>query len=112
MYTQSDSAVKLAPKYARIMKPYNFDIAPHVLGYASVGTGYHPGRVEDGGTHDDPETLTNYEIGEKSTLFGGRVTANLAAYYEDLATRNRSRLQRSTADRPTDQAGTPGRKSA
>jgi iron complex outermembrane recepter protein len=62
----------------------DFDIAPDVLGYASVGTGYHPGRIEDGGTHDNPETLTNYEIGEKSTLLDGRVTANAALYYEDF----------------------------
>jgi iron complex outermembrane receptor protein len=62
----------------------DFDIAPHVLGYASVGTGYHPGRVEDGGAHDNPETLTNYEIGEKSTLFDGRVTANTAIYFENF----------------------------
>jgi iron complex outermembrane receptor protein len=62
----------------------DFDIMQHLLGYASVGTGYHPGRVEDGGTHDNPETLTNYEIGEKATLFDGRVTANTALYYEDF----------------------------
>jgi iron complex outermembrane receptor protein len=62
----------------------DFDIAPHILGYASVGTGYHPGRVEDGGTHDNPETLTNYELGEKATLFDGRVTANTAAYFENF----------------------------
>jgi iron complex outermembrane receptor protein len=62
----------------------DFDIAPHILGYASVGTGYHPGRVEDGGRHDNPETLTNYEIGEKATLFDGRVTANTAVYFENF----------------------------
>jgi iron complex outermembrane receptor protein len=62
----------------------DFDIAQHVLGYASVGTGYHPGRVEDGGTHDNPETLTNFEIGEKATLFDGRVTANTAVYFQNF----------------------------
>jgi iron complex outermembrane receptor protein len=62
----------------------DFDITSDVLGYVSVGTGYHPGRIEDGGTHDNPETLKNFEIGEKSTLFNGRVTANVAAYYEDF----------------------------
>jgi iron complex outermembrane recepter protein len=62
----------------------DFDIAPHVLGYASVGTGYHPGRVEDGGTHDNPETLTNFELGEKATLFDGRVTANTAVYFQNF----------------------------
>lgn len=62
----------------------DFDLATHVLGYFSVGTGYHPGRVEDGGAHDNPETLTNYELGEKATLFDGRVTANTALYYENF----------------------------
>ena len=62
----------------------DFNVTPELLVYASVGTGYHPGRIEDGGTHDNPETLTNYEIGEKSTLFDGRVTANLALYYENF----------------------------
>jgi iron complex outermembrane receptor protein len=62
----------------------DFNVTPDILTYASVGTGYHPGRIEDGGTHDNPETLTNYEIGEKSTLLDGRVTANVALYYEDF----------------------------
>lgn len=62
----------------------DYEVAPHNLVYASVGTGYHPGRVEDGGLHDDPETLTNYEIGHKATLFDGRVTADTALYYENF----------------------------
>jgi iron complex outermembrane receptor protein len=62
----------------------DYDVAPHQLVYASVGTGYHPGRVEDGGAHDDPETLTNYEIGHKATLFDGRMTADTALYYENF----------------------------
>ena len=63
----------------------DYDIIPdQLLGYVSVGTGYHPGHLEDGGSGDGPETLTNYELGTKSTLFGGRATWNVAAYYEDF----------------------------
>ena len=62
----------------------DYDIADHQLVYASVGTGYHPGRVEDGGTHDNPETLTNYEIGHKATLFDGRMTADTAVYFQNF----------------------------
>ena len=62
----------------------DYDFTANTLGYVSVGTGYHPGRVEDGGTHDNPETLTNYELGQKSTLFDGRMTLNTALYYENF----------------------------
>jgi iron complex outermembrane receptor protein len=52
--------------------------------YGSVSTGFKSGNIEDGGKLAGPETLTNYEIGSKSRLFGGRMTLNLAAYYEDF----------------------------
>ena len=54
------------------------------LVYGSVSTGFKSGNIEDGGLLAGPETLTNYEIGSKSRLFGGRATLNLAAYYEDF----------------------------
>ena len=38
----------------------------------------------DGGRPYGPETLTNYEIGTKNTLFGRTVTWNNAIYYEDF----------------------------
>lgn len=55
-----------------------------LLAYASVGTGFKSGNIEDGGRLAGPETLTNYEIGAKSTLFGGKATLNVAGYYEDF----------------------------
>jgi iron complex outermembrane receptor protein len=83
-YVASDNDAYTSSHKTTYLGRVDFDIAPHILGYASVGTGYHPGRVEDGGTHDNPETLTNYEIGEKATLFDGRMTANTAVYFENF----------------------------
>ena len=54
------------------------------LGYASVSTGFKSGNIEDGGLLANPESLTNYEIGTKSRLFGNRMTLNLAAYYSNF----------------------------
>ncbi len=54
------------------------------LVYGSVSTGFKSGNIEDGGLLAGPETLTNYEVGSKSRLFGGHATLNLAAYYEDF----------------------------
>jgi iron complex outermembrane recepter protein len=83
-YVDSDNDAYTSSHKLTYLARADFNVTPDLLVYASVGTGYHPGRVEDGGAHDDPETLTNYEIGEKSTLFNGRVTANVALYYEDF----------------------------
>jgi iron complex outermembrane recepter protein len=83
-YASSNNDAYTSSRKLTYLGRVDVDIAPDVLGYVSVGTGYHPGRVEDGGTHDDPETLTNYEIGEKSTFLNGRLTANTAIYYENF----------------------------
>jgi iron complex outermembrane recepter protein len=83
-YAVSDNDAYTSSHKVTYLGRVDFDFTRDLLGYVSVGTGYHPGRVEDGGTHDNPETLTNYEIGEKSTLFDGRMTLNAALYYEDF----------------------------
>jgi len=59
-------------------------ITNSTLVYGSVSTGFKSGNIEDNGLLAKPETLTNYEVGSKSRLFGGRATLNLAAYYEDF----------------------------
>ena len=46
-------------------------MAPNILGYASVGTGFKSGNIEDGGQATVPETLTNYEVGMKSRFSTG-----------------------------------------
>ncbi|HEX4585091.1 MAG TPA: TonB-dependent receptor [Burkholderiaceae bacterium] len=62
----------------------NYDVTHEFLGYASVSTGYKSGGLQDGGRPYGSETLTNYEVGTKNTLLGGRVRFNNAAYYEDF----------------------------
>ena len=83
-YSVSDNDAYTSSHKVTYLGRVDYDVAPHQLVYASVGTGYHPGRVEDGGTHDNPETLTNYEIGHKATLFDGRMTADTAVYFENF----------------------------
>ena len=60
------------------------DLAPGILGYASISTGFKSGNIQDGGLLTDPESLTNYEVGLKSRLFDNRATFNVAAYYSDF----------------------------
>ncbi len=60
------------------------DVAPGFLAYASISSGYKSGGLQDGGVPYGPETLTNYEVGTKNTLAGGRVTFNNAFFYEDF----------------------------
>jgi iron complex outermembrane recepter protein len=62
----------------------DMQVTDGTLVYASASTGFKSGNIEDGGLLAGPETLTNYEVGSKSKLFGNRVTLNLAAYYEDF----------------------------
>ena len=62
----------------------NWDLSKNFMAYASVSTGYKSGGLQDGGLHYGPETLTNYEVGTKNTLFDGAVHFNNSAYYEDF----------------------------
>lgn len=53
--------------------------------YASVGTGYRAGVIQDGGQSTNPENSTSYEVGYK--LDTGALRLNAAAFfveYEDL----------------------------
>ncbi len=54
------------------------------MAYAEVSTGFKSGgfNIRDGATVD-PEHLTAYEIGAKTTLLAGRMTLNVAAFYND-----------------------------
>lgn len=64
-----------------------YRLAPRVLAYARVATGYRPGGpnfIVPGisGTYA-PDTLTNYEVGLKSEFFDRRLLLNLSAFYID-----------------------------
>jgi iron complex outermembrane receptor protein len=60
----------------------SYDVNKDFMVYGSVSTGYKSGGLQDGGAPYGAETLTNYELGTKNTLFGGRVRFNNAVYYE------------------------------
>ena len=60
------------------------DITPTNLAYASVSTGYKSGGLFDGGGRFGPESIINYELGDKAQLFDGRVVWNNSFYYEDF----------------------------
>ncbi|GAB3255952.1 TonB-dependent receptor [Chitinimonas naiadis] len=62
---------------------------PDVLGFARVATGFRSGGFNQSIVNNDiietnPETLTDYELGLKTSLWGGRVTANAALFYYDI----------------------------
>jgi iron complex outermembrane receptor protein len=59
-----------------------YDIDRNNMVYASVSTGYKSGGLQDGGRPYGDETLTNYEVGSKSTFWGGKLLVNNALFYE------------------------------
>jgi len=68
----------------------DYDVNDDVLLYGSVNRGFKSGAHNIGiitsvaeRTTVQPETLTAYELGLKSTLFDGNVRANLSAFYYD-----------------------------
>ncbi len=62
----------------------SYDLDKDNMFYASVSTGYKSGGLQDGGRTYAPETLTNYEIGTKHTLFNGTVKISNAIFYENF----------------------------
>ncbi|WP_313177867.1 TonB-dependent receptor domain-containing protein [Massilia sp.] len=62
----------------------NYDLDRNHMLYASVATGYKSGGVQDRGLPYQPETLTNYEIGSKSTFLNGGLRINNALFYSDF----------------------------
>ncbi len=62
----------------------NYDLSKNFLAYASISTGYKSGGLQDGGLRYGPETLVNYEVGTKNTLFDGSVHFNNSLYYENF----------------------------
>ena len=62
----------------------NYDISKDHMVYGSVSTGYKSGGTQDRGLTYQPETLTNYEVGSKSSFSGGAVKVNNALFYMDF----------------------------
>ncbi len=68
----------------------DYKITPDVMAYASVATGYRSGGntprpfAPDQALPFGPESITNYEIGLKNTLFDRKLRLNLAAFFSEL----------------------------
>ena len=62
---------------------YEQDIFAKTLFYASVGTGFKSGIIQDAGLQAEPEEITNYELGLKTTLYDGKLQINTALYTMD-----------------------------
>lgn len=74
----------------RVVADYN--VTDDMLAYASVNRGFKSGTFNIGiitslaeRTQVEPEFLTAYEIGLKSTLFDQRVRLNISAFYYDYS---------------------------
>ncbi|HEX8786914.1 MAG TPA: TonB-dependent receptor [Telluria sp.] len=61
-----------------------YDIDRYNMVYASISTGYKSGGLQDGGKTYGAETLTNYELGTKSTFLGGSLVVDNALFYESF----------------------------
>lgn len=76
------------------------DIGPGSLLYASIGSGYKPGGLNDGGPLSStpttnpnfalapeqffgPERVTHFEIGSKNRFFGNTLQVNAVVFYDD-----------------------------
>ena len=59
----------------------SYDLSKDAMIYGSVATGYKSGGNQDKGGKYKPENLTSFEVGSKTTLLGGAMTVNLAAYH-------------------------------
>jgi outer membrane receptor protein involved in Fe transport len=62
-----------------------YQVNKNLMTYFTYSTGYRPGGINRNGNYGPylADTLTNYELGLKATLFGGRAHANVTVYDED-----------------------------
>lgn len=63
----------------------NFQLDKDNLLYVFAARGYKPGGFNSTTSQFSPETVWDYEFGWKSTLFGGHVRTQLAAFYNDYS---------------------------
>jgi iron complex outermembrane receptor protein len=68
----------------------DYKITPDIMAYGSIATGYRSGGntprpfAPDQALPFGPESIVNYELGLKNTLFDNRLRLNLAAFYSEL----------------------------
>ncbi len=86
-------------KFSRVnfLASVDYKIAPSVLAYAKVSTGFRSGggQLYAGGLFGSfkPESLTDYEVGLKADFFDHKVRTNLALYYDDYKNIQRTQLE-------------------
>jgi iron complex outermembrane recepter protein len=68
------------------------DFREGLLGYALTNTGFKSGVMQDGGSHADPEHVTNYELGLKATLLEGSMVLNTVGFFSDYSDILRTRV--------------------
>ncbi|MEO1042961.1 MAG: TonB-dependent receptor [Pseudomonadota bacterium] len=64
----------------------SYDLADDIMGYFTYSTGFRSGGFNAPGVvleQFEDETLTNYELGLKTQLMDGRVTANIAGFMSE-----------------------------
>ncbi len=81
---KSDSWDILTPKFA-----VEYDVTPHVMGYASATMGYRSGGFNILATSPEfssfePEKLWSYEMGAKAALLEGTLIVNGAVFYMNI----------------------------
>jgi iron complex outermembrane receptor protein len=78
-----DKTVSASGETHKVNLTYRF--TPTKLAYFTYSTGYRPGGVNRNGNFGPygADTLTNYELGFKTSWFGRRLTLNGAIYNED-----------------------------
>jgi iron complex outermembrane recepter protein len=68
------------------------DFRDGLLGYALTNTGFKSGVMQDGGSHADPEHVTNYELGLKATLLDDTMILNTVGFFSDYSDILRTRV--------------------
>ena len=94
VYALTDDTNRPEAKFSNVSwkAGVNYELTPETLAYASVGTGFRGGGLEATGNAPEfreyqPETVTNYEIGVRSSLMGGKLYLAATAFnmdYKDL----------------------------
>ena len=69
---------------------FEYKVAPRSLLYATVSTGFESGGINNNSSNAlipssyAPQTVTAYEVGSKNVFDGGRIVANVSAFYNDF----------------------------
>ena len=90
VYALSDDTNRPAVRFSNVSwkAGVNYELTSDTLVYASVGTGFRGGGLEASGNAAQyrqykPETVTNYEVGVRSSLMGGKLYLSATAFNMD-----------------------------